>query len=256
MVSAASIIDRFPRNKLSREDGPLYQQLADLIRGMIVRGDIEVGTDLPKEAEIEAHLGVSLITVRRALRELEDLGLIQKRSAKPAKVTAKSPTVRAGTRYESLEDLVASTSGTVLVINSYALEKSPLAEAHFGLAPGEAGWCLRGHLSKDGQIKTLITTFFPPDIGEKMKVSDFTDKLVFRNLQRCLSIRIERVLVTARAEVASKAQARELGVAAGSPLMSTEMVYLTDKQRAVEVTITAAPSEHFVLSYDIPLEES
>jgi GntR family transcriptional regulator len=89
-----------------------------------------------------------------------------------------------------------------------------------------------------------------------MKVSDFTDKLVFRNLQRCLSIRIERVLVTARAEVASKAQARELGVAAGSPLMSTEMVYLTDKQRAVEVTITAAPSEHFVLSYDIPLEES
>jgi len=247
-------IERFPGQKLKRENGPLYQQLADLIRGMIVRGDLEVGSDLPKEAEIESQLGVSLITVRRALRELEDLGLIQKRSAKPAKVTAKSPTVRAGIKFDSLEDLVDFTSGAQLVITGYGLERSAVIEKFFGLVPGETGWCLRGYLSVGGQPRTLITTYFPPDIGAQMKIEDFSDILIFKNVARCLDIRIERVLVTARAEIASKSQARVLDIKPGSPMLTTELVYLTDRQRPVEVTITSTSSEHFVLSYDIALD--
>lgn len=247
-------IERFPSQRLTRDNGPLYQQLADLIRGLIVRGVLEVGSDLPKEAEIEAHLGVSLITVRRALRELEDLGLIQKRSAKPAKVTARSPTVRAGMKFNSLEDLTDFTKGTELVITSYGLERGAVFEKHFGMARGEQGWCLRGHLAKDGHARTLITTYFPPDIGSQLKVADFTDILIFKNVTRCLDIRIERVLITARAEVAGEAEARNLDIATGSPLLTTEMVYLTDRQRTVEVTISSTPSEHFVLSYDIPLD--
>lgn len=246
-------IERFPGQKLSREKGPLYQQLADLIRGMIARGELEVGSDLPKEAEIEAHLGVSLITVRRALRELEDLGLIQKRSAKPAMVTAKSPTVRAGMKFNSLEDLIDFTTGAQLVITHYGLERSPVIEKHFGLAAGEPGWCLHGYLSVGGVPRTLITTYFPPDVGARMKVEDFSDVLIFKNVARCLDISIERVLITARSDVASKTQARVLEVNPGHPMLTTEMVYLTDRQRTIEVTITSTPSEHMVLSYDIAL---
>jgi GntR family transcriptional regulator len=249
-------IERFPGQKLTRDEGPLYRQLADLIRGMIARGELEVGSDLPKEAEIEAHLGVSLITVRRALRELEDLGLIQKRSAKPAKVTAKSPTVRAGIKFDSLEDLIDFTAGAQLVITDYGQERSAVIEKYFGLMPGNPGWCLRGYLAVGGQPRTLITSYFPPDVGARMKVEDFSDILIFKNLARCLDIRIERVLVTARAEIATKPQARLLGIKTGNPMLTTELVYLTDNQRTIEVTITSTSSEHFVLSYDIPLTGS
>jgi GntR family transcriptional regulator len=252
--TAVTPIERFPIQKLTRENGPLYQQLADLIRGMIARGELEVGSDLPKEAEIEAHLGVSLITVRRALRELEDLGLIQKRSAKPAKVTAKSPTVRAGTKLNSIEDLTDFTSGAQLVITSYGPESGPVIEKHFGMAPGAEGWCLRGYLAHGGQPRTLITTYFPPDVGAQLKIADFSDILIFKNVARVLGIRIERVLVTARADIANKAQARALDIKPGSPMLTTEMVYLTDRQRTIEVTITQTSSEHFVLSYDIKLD--
>jgi GntR family transcriptional regulator len=248
--------DRFRGQKLSRDNGPLYQQLADLIRGMISRGEFEVGSDLPKEAEIEAQLGVSLITVRRALRELEDLGLIQKRSAKPAKVTAKSPTVRAGMRFDSLKDLVDFTTGAQLVVTDYRMERSPVIERYFGLAAGEPGWCLHGHLAVGGQPRTLITTYFPPDIGSRMTIEDFSDVLIFKNVSRCVGIRIERVLVTARADIASKLQARALDIKPGSPILTTEMVYLTDRQRTVEVTVTSTAAEHFVLSYDIALDGS
>ena len=247
-----SPIDRFPNQKLTRENGPLYRQLADLIRGLIVRGEIGVGSDLPKEAEIEARLGVSLITVRRALRELEDLGLIQKRSAKPAKVTAKSPSVRAGMKFDSLEDLVNFTVGARLVVTSYSEISSPVFEGYFGMSPGEEGWCLFGYLEKGGQPRTLITTYFPLDIGSQLKIEDFTDVLIFANVIRCLGIKIERVLVTARAEIANKSQARQLDIPTGSPMLTTEMVYLDDRQRPIEVTFANTSSEHFVLSYDVP----
>jgi|AntAceMinimDraft_12_1070368.scaffolds.fasta_scaffold02213_12 GntR family transcriptional regulator len=247
-------IERFPRQKLSRDNGPLYKQLADIIRGLIARGVLELGSDLPKEAEIEAHLGVSLITVRRGLRELEDLGMIQKRSAKPAKVTAKSPTVRAGMKFNSLEDLTDFTSGAELVITEYGPDDGPAFVDHLGMAPGDKGWCLRGYLAKNGKPRTLITSYFPPDIGSQLSIEDFTDVLIFKNVSRCLGIKIERVLVTARAEIANKTQARSLGTKLGSPMMTTEMVYLTDRQTTIEVTITNTPSEHFVLSYDVPLD--
>lgn len=249
-----SPIERFPKQKLSRENGPLYRQLADLIRGLIARGELGVGSDLPKEAEIEAHLGVSLITVRRALRELEDLGLIQKRSAKPAKVTAKSPSVRAGMKFNSLEDLVDFTVGARLVVSSYAVVSSPVFERYFGMSPGEEGWCLCGYLEKDGKPRTLITAYFPFDIGSQLKIEDFSDVLIFANVIRCLGVKIERVLITARAEIANKSQARLLDIPTGSPLLSTEMVYLDDRQRPIEVTFANTSSEHFVLSYDVPFK--
>jgi len=246
-------IQRFPVLKLTREKGPLYQKLADLIRGMIERGELELGSELPKEAEIEAHLGVSLITVRRALRELEDLGLIQKRSAKPAMVTAKNPTVRAGRKFGSLEDLIDFTTGAELVIEDYRQECSPVMEKYFGLAPDEPGWCLRGQLRVDSQPRTIVTSYFPPDVGSRMSIEDFSDVLIFKNVARCLDISIERVLVTARAEIASKFQASMLQIKPGSAMLTTELVYLTNRQRTVEVTINSHSSEHLMLSYDISL---
>ncbi|WP_225027550.1 GntR family transcriptional regulator [Xinfangfangia pollutisoli] len=254
MVETSAPIDLFPRRTLSRADGPLYKQLADLIRDMIATGRLEVGTDLPKEAELEEHLGVSLITVRRGLRELEDLGLIQKRSAKPARVTASTPTQRGGTRFMAYEDLTDFTRGGQLVVESYDRIRGPAIEKYFGLAKDQDGWCLRGQLVAGDQVRTIVTTYFPPEIGDKLRIADFSDVLIFRNVERCLSLTIERVLISVRAEIAGKKTARALSIAPGSALMTTEMVYMTrDRKYPVEVTVTQTPSELFTLSYDIPL---
>jgi GntR family transcriptional regulator len=255
MTQHALSIDQFPKLALSRTKGPKYQQLVDLIQDFIASGRIEIGSDLPKEVELEQHLGVSLITVRRALHELEDLGLIQKRSAKPAKVTARSPTVRAGRKFDTYQDLTDFTRGARLVIESYGTIKGALIEKHFGLAKGEVGYCLRGHLAVGDQPRTIITTLFPADIGSRLSIKDFSDVLIFQNVQRVLGIKIDRVLATLRADIASKSVASALRIDTGSALMTNELVYVTDDQRIVEVTITNTPSEHFMLSYNIPLGE-
>lgn len=253
MGSMENTFEQLPRRRLDRENGPLYQQLVEQIRHLIASGQFEVGSELPKEAEIGERLGVSLITVRRALRELEDLGMVKKRSAKPALVTAKSPLVSRGKSFHSYRDIVEVNRNGRLVVRSFGEESGSLVERFFGLDEGDAGYCLRGIVMHGEEPRTLVTTYFPPDLGSRMSADDFTDSIVFRNLQRRTGIQLDRALVTARAEVADRAAAQALGIKTGSAIMTTEMVFLTDKERVVEVTFASTPSEHFMLSYEIPL---
>ncbi len=65
---------------LSAEDGlPLYLQLASLIRRCISSGLLKPGDQLPSELELCRHFAISRSTVRQALGELEEQGLILRR---------------------------------------------------------------------------------------------------------------------------------------------------------------------------------
>ena len=109
MDEHVSTLDMLPMRALVRSNGPLYRQLADMLREPIASGALPIGAELPKEAEIGERFGVSLITVRQALRDLEADGLIQKRSAKPAIVVSKTPPVS----LSHSRSMAASTSGPV-----------------------------------------------------------------------------------------------------------------------------------------------
>lgn len=55
---------------------PLYQQLADLLRGQIERGELAQRTAIPSLVTLAADYDVSVITVRRALQVLKTEKLI------------------------------------------------------------------------------------------------------------------------------------------------------------------------------------
>src|SRR4051795_2794853 len=189
-------IHSLPKRTLGRSNGPLYRQLADILREPIGDGTFPVGGELPKEAMIAAHFGVSLITVRQALRDLESDGLIRKRSAKPAVVMARNPAVNLSWKFKNFADMAAFTKDAQLTVKSYRKENSPVLRRHFGLGKDEAGYCLRGILSVGEQKKAQITSYFPPAIGRKLKRDDFSDVLIFRSLQRLLGLRLEVAHVT------------------------------------------------------------
>lgn len=54
----------------------VYIQVADWIEGRIVSGELQPGHKLPAERDLAAEIGVGYMTVRRAMRELRDRGLI------------------------------------------------------------------------------------------------------------------------------------------------------------------------------------
>ena len=66
---------------------PKYQQLFDAIEQGIRSGRYSPGQKLPSEAALEAEFDISRITVVRALRELQQLGLVQRRAGSGTYVT-------------------------------------------------------------------------------------------------------------------------------------------------------------------------
>lgn len=252
MNELTSTINLFPWRSLTRSGGPLYIQLADILRQPIASGDLPVGSELPKEAALAERFGVSLITVRQALRDLELDGLIKKRSAKPALVAAREPTVNLSWTFKNFADMVAFTRDAQLRIKSYRKESAALLERHFGMAKGETGYCLRSVLSVGKQKKAQITTYFPPDVGSQLRKEDFNDVLIFRAVQRRLGVRMAVAHVTVRAEVADERVAEDLAIAEGAAILTVEMLYQSADQRNIELSIARHPAELFSITYDAP----
>lgn len=236
---------------LTRALGPLYRQLADRLREPIENGVLPVGSPLPREADLATRFGVSLITVRQALRDLEAEGRIQKRTAKPAIVTA--PQNRSKPlEFQSFAAIAASSVDRRLVIRSYRKEQSALACEAFGLPPGTACFCLRAVLLKSDQAITQTVFYFPPAIGSRLKRADFDDVVVFRAVQRHLGIKLSRAQIRVRAEVADEALAKALNYAPGGAILAAEMLYFSTTGEPVELTVSRNRGDLFSISYDAP----
>jgi DNA-binding GntR family transcriptional regulator len=55
---------------------PLYVQLADVLAGMIERGDRKQGDPLPSESYLQQEYGLARGAVRAAVRVLRERGLV------------------------------------------------------------------------------------------------------------------------------------------------------------------------------------
>ena len=66
---------------------PVYRQIADEIRGLVARGLIAAGEELPSVRQLGAMLGVNLNTVAKAYRLLADEGLVDLKQGASARVT-------------------------------------------------------------------------------------------------------------------------------------------------------------------------
>lgn len=241
----------FQPQLLTRDDGPLYRQLATRLRAPIQGGQLAAGVPLPREADLASQFGVSLITVRQALRDLEGEGLIKKRTAKPAIVAA--PQVRnKPLEFQSFAAIAASSIDRRLVIRSYRKEQSALACEAFALPLGTACYCLRAVLMVNDRPITQTTFYFPPAIGSRLKRADFDDVVVFRAVQRHLGIQLSRAQIRVRAEIADEALARVLDYDLGGPILATEMLYLTASGEPVELTVSKNRGDAFSISYEAP----
>ena len=95
------------------DPSPIYLQVADEIKGLIARGELAEGEQLPPVRQLAADLGVNLNTVATAYRELQGDGLLSIRHGAGA-VVAASRTARDRSEEELRRPLRAALTGMVL----------------------------------------------------------------------------------------------------------------------------------------------
>lgn len=58
--------------------GPRYLQVVDMLRRRIAAGELPVGTRIPSDRDLAAQMGVSPVTVSRALQRLSEIGMVRR----------------------------------------------------------------------------------------------------------------------------------------------------------------------------------
>ncbi len=111
-------------------DKPLYSQIIDILRGRIERGEYVPDQQLPTEVELAEQFGVSRITSKRALIELEREDLIYRRRGSGSFVKKKE-----GSRRSAEDQSGASANRIVSMIIPYVASNDTL-----GHIPGIAAY--------------------------------------------------------------------------------------------------------------------
>jgi DNA-binding GntR family transcriptional regulator len=157
--------------------GLLYEQVVDYVEGLVAERGLVPGDMLPTYAELASSVGVSLITVRRALDELERAGKVRRHQglgtflARPRIVT--EPT-RAGSLLTTLGgdgDEPGQTLDTRVLEMLRGLPSPDVARALRIRADAHV-WRLRRLRMIDGQPAVVETSIIPvtlaPDLDQQV----------------------------------------------------------------------------------------
>ncbi|ANF95469.1 GntR family transcriptional regulator [Paenibacillus bovis] len=85
---------------------PLYRQVENQLRALIISGQLEEGTLLPSIREFASDLRCSVITVRRVYQDLENEGLLRTRQGTGTFVTGVEQELRTRMGEESVRQLI------------------------------------------------------------------------------------------------------------------------------------------------------
>ncbi len=151
-------------NRLEKaSQSPLYQQLMQRLRSEIGAGEYAAGARIPSEQELTQRYGVSRVTVRKALSELTQDGLLVRRQGKGTFVAGKrlSRDLSSITSFSQACRQVGKTAHTRLLhVQSVALQDADAEK--LGLPNGST--CIevaRVRLADDKPVM-LETNLFPP----------------------------------------------------------------------------------------------
>lgn len=211
---------------------PLYYQLATTLEQAIRDERVPPGSRLENEISLGNRLGLSRPTIRRALQELVDKGLLVRRRGIGTQVVHGRVTrnVELSSLYEDLGQSGQTPSTRVI---SYRLGTADDATAkELGVDVGAPVLQLTRLRSADGVPLAVLENTLPEDFTDITR-DDLEARGLYQLMKaRGVSIRVANQRIGARA--AGAAEAELLEIRKGSPLLTMSRTAFDNSGRAVE----------------------
>lgn len=83
---------------------PIYEQIASQVKSMIIKGELDVGANLPSIRGLARDLQISVITTKRAYEELEKEGFIETVQGKGSFVAMQNKELMKEKKLKIIED--------------------------------------------------------------------------------------------------------------------------------------------------------
>lgn len=236
---------------------PLYAQLRERLRARIADGSYPQGARLPAESEISAIFGVSRITVRQALGDLQKDGLIVKAPGKGSFVARRTPSQDLS-RLEGFGEAMSRQGHQIVnrVLSHLDTAASPLVAARLGLAPGAPVTEVRRVRYLDRQPVSFEVTYLPPAVGQRLRKENLAERDIFLILEVDYGIALGHADIQIGAMGADPALATALGVAPGAALLRIERLTWTADGQPLDFEYLHVRGEAFQYGLRLPRHPS
>lgn len=213
---------------------PLWSRLSDGLRQALADGTLGPGARIPGERTLARDLGVSRVTLRRAIEALEEDGVLRRHQGSRTEVVARLQ--KAVSRLAGFsEDMIARGRRPGATWLARSLDDATPAEAEaLGLSPGARVARLDRVRLADGEPVAIERAVIPAAILP-------SPDLVGESLYEALGARGARPVrgtQRLRAVPARPREARLLGCEPGTPLVSVERRCFDAAGACVELTET------------------
>lgn len=211
---------------------PLYYQIASRLENAITSGEIPPGSRLENEIALGERLGISRPTIRRAIQDLVDKGLLVRRRGIGTQVVHGQ--VTRNVELTSLfEDLARSNKhpSTTLLTHEIITADAKMAE-RLGVTAGSAVLRLRRLRAADGVPVAVLENYLPEDFANITadELEEFGLYQVLRG--RGVTMRVARQRIGAR--LATGDESSLLEIDKNGAVLTMDRTAYDNSGRAVE----------------------
>lgn len=145
-----------------QSDVPIYYQLYSFLKELILNGDYKPGQCVPSESEMMAQYGVSRVTVRRAIADLEQDGLLKRYRGKGSVVLERKSITTLNSLFSFTEMARRREQRASYIIISTEIKQPDIKIAQeLQLAVGTMIFEMKRLFLLNGRIAALTTAYVP-----------------------------------------------------------------------------------------------
>lgn len=214
---------------------PLWTAIATTLRDEIGAGRYGPGDRLPTEADLARRFGVNRHTVRRALADLAEAGLVHARRGAGVFIAARPTDYPLGRRVRFHQNLKAAGQSPDKKILSAETRTADAREAEaLALPPGAAVHVYEGISLADGAALALFRSVFPADRFPGLLDALVETRSVTAALARFGVDDYTRASTRLTAKLATPTQALHLATREGAPILRSVSVNVDSTGQPVE----------------------
>lgn len=224
---------------------PLYAALAQALLRDIAQQRYPVGSLLPTEDAIASRHGVSRHTVRQALRELKEEGVISSHRGVGTRVRASSEQPRVFGGIHTVGDLLQFVESTEMrVIGRTEIVAGAAFAAEFDCKPGQA-WLQLTLLRKVADQKRPlghVQVYLRPEYADALGSEKTYRRPIYALVEERCGVRVVEVLQEITAVNLDADAARALKTAEGQAAMRITRHFLDRNGATLEISVGHYPS--------------
>ncbi len=226
----------------------LHRQLFMVLNEQITRGLYLPGALLPSEDELGQRFNVSRITVRRALMDLENKGLVEKRQGRGTFVSMTLPEKPPAATLNLVDTLQKQAADTAVEVLNVETTNAPAAIGLQLQLEKDERVIHASRLRSSNNVPLMVTDAWVPEhLGNNVTAQELKKRALYEILME-QGIKFGRVVQEITATAADPYHAQLLQVDIGMPLLKlTRLMYDQEREPILHLTVHMSPERSRIL---------